>query len=119
MTRQQTITGAALSLAIVTLAFFEGGCGFESNQAACERALFHVFTCGSPSEAPPEYDFFIPMMCAPVSNSSECDAWPAYADCLTSVSCIDPLTDGVNPFATFEALDTCEPAELRDNGCIP
>ena len=59
MTTQHRITVAVLSLAIATLAFFEGGCGLETNQAACIRALFHVYTCGSPSDAPPEFEIDI------------------------------------------------------------
>ena len=119
MTAKRRTAPAASALAIVTLASFVGGCGTDSNQAACRRALFHIFTCGSPSDAPPEFDFFIPQICASVPETSECDDWPAFADCLTSFSCADPLMDPLELFETFEEFGTCDSAGLEDNGCLP
>lgn len=117
MTTQRT-TAAASALAIVTLAFFVGGCTgnpFESNQAACERVIEHSIACSAPSgvDLPPEFDLYVSLICATVPETSECDGWSAFADCITSISCTQSMPD-------LQMIEACADIStgLVDNDCF-
>ncbi len=117
MTTQRTTAVVSLALTIMSLAFFAGGCGggFESNQAACARAINHMATCNSPSVGVPfGFDLVIAQFCATVPETSECDDWSAFADCVTSISCTEPILD----LDTIEACGDFS-AGLADNACFP
>ena len=118
MTTQRRNSVAVSGLAIHTLALFVGGCGggFETNQGACMRAINQIATCGASSvDVPPEFDFFISQLCATVPETSECDEWSAFADCVATVACTE--------FFTFDpqAVEECGEiqAALESNGCFP
>ena len=118
MITQRRTNGSASGLAVFTFALLASGCGvsLESNQAACRRAINHVATCGDPSvDLPPEADFLISQLCAAVPETSECDDWPALADCVAAVSCIEMFT--FNP-QTVEACDDIQ-VGMEMNGCFP
>ena len=113
-----TTTSVNVSVStLIAFALVAGGCGsiFESNQAACRRATYELFTCGSPAVAPPEFAFVIAHICAPVPETSECADWRAFADCLTSVSCPDPFTYAADAEATCGDILS----RLQNNGCSP
>jgi hypothetical protein len=117
MTTPRRTACAVSGLTLIALTLVSGGCGsiFESNQAACRRATYELFTCGSPSVAPPEFAFVIAQICAPVPETSECSEWSAFADCLSSVSCPDPFTYAA------DAEEACGDilSRLQNNGCSP
>lgn len=117
MTAQRRTAAALSGLALLAFAPFAGGCGpiFETNEAACVRMTTYFLTCGSPADAPPEFDFFIAQICAPVPETSECDDWPAFADCVTSVSCTDLFSFA----AELEEMCGDLEAGLKNNGCVP
>lgn len=116
MTTQEKTTVAAPALAIIALALFAGGCTDESNQAACERAIRHTLSCASPTgDLPPEADLYVVLYCAAVPETSECDDWSAFADCMSAIDC-----DGFST-AGPEALESCGDISvgLSANGCFP
>lgn len=120
MTTERTTAAATSALAIVTLAFFLGGCKdslLGSNQAECEKAIRHSITCAAPSSAdlPPEFDLYVSLLCASVPETSECDGWSALADCVTSIDCTD--FSATDP-QTIEACTEIS-TELVENACIP
>ncbi len=93
MTKQRRAVVAISGLAIVTLALFVAGCGPETAEAACQRALNHLEKClieatgvGFP---------------VPVSKACEGPIEPvepnvsAVVDCLTSLSCAQ--LEGADP----------------------
>ncbi len=85
MIRQQRTTAAVSGLVIVTLAFFMGGCGPETEEAACQRAMNHLEKCLFEATG---VGFGVP-----VSKLCEGPIEPvdpnfsAVVDCLTSLSC--------------------------------
>ncbi len=117
MTRQRRASGALSGLALIAFPLIAGGCGsiFETNQAACRRVLAHITTCGSPSDAPPELGILISQVCAPVPETSDCDDWPAYADCVTAIPCTEMLPPGPHPGVACDDIQ----AGLENNGCFP
>ncbi len=117
MTTQQRATVSVSCMAIVTLAGLAAGCGtsLESNQAACERAINHMATCNSPSVGVPfGFDLVISQFCATIPEASECDDWSALADCVTSISCTEPILD-------LDTIEACGDLSvgLEDNACFP
>lgn len=114
MTTQRTKAATASALAIVTLAFFVGGCD-ETNKAACERVIEHSIACSAPSgvDLPPEFDLYVSLLCATVPETSECDGWSAFADCITSISCTQSMPD-------LQMIEACADIStgLVDNDCF-
>ena len=115
-TRERTVVTAS-ALTIITLAVFAGGCGtgLESNQAACTRAISHMATCNSPSVGVPfGFDLVIAQFCATIPETSECNDWSALADCVTSISCTEPILD-------LDTIEACGNLSfgLEDNACFP
>ncbi len=107
---------AVSALAIVTLAFFTVGCTDGSNQAACERAYDHFASCASPAgQVPPEFDLYVSLLCATVPETSECEGWSDFANCISSISCTELVTS--DPHAV-EACQTIA-IELQNNDCMP
>lgn len=113
MTTARRTAVAVSALAIVTLAFFTVGCTDGSNQAACERAYDHFASCASPAgQVPPEFDLYVSLLCATVPETSECEGWSDFANCITSISCTEP---------DLEAFEACQTIaiELQNNDCMP
>lgn len=85
MTTQRRTALAASGLAVVTLAFFVGGCGPETEEAACRRAMNHLEKCLIEATGA---GFGVP-----VSEICEGPFEPvdpnfsAVVDCITSLSC--------------------------------
>ena len=85
MTTQRRTAVAVSGLAIVTLAMFVGGCGPETEEAACQRALNHLEKCLIEATG----------VGFGVSVSKACEGpfdpvdpnFSAVVDCLTSLSC--------------------------------
>lgn len=118
MTTQPRVAVVMLGTALVGFSFLAGGCGtaFESNQAACRRAINHVLTCGAnEDDLPPGFRFLLGQLCETVPETSKCDEWHAYADCVTSFSCVDFFVPG------SQEAEECDNiwVGLESSGCSP
>ncbi len=115
MTTARRTAVAVSALAIVTLASFMVGCG-GTNQAACERAVQYSLDCASGfGDLPDGADSMIAQICATVPETSECEAWSDYANCITSISCTELVTPDPQ---TIESCLTIA-NELQNNNCGP
>ncbi len=117
MTTREGTAVAASALTIITLATFAGGCGtgLGSNRAACESAIEQSMACAAPAgDLPAEVDVLVSLFCTGVPETTECDDWPAFADCMSSISCGQSIPD-------IEAIEGCGDISTRlaENGCFP
>jgi len=113
-TPRKTVVAASV-LALVASLLLAGGCGtvFESNQAACRRAINRTLSCLSTLvDVPLGTSFGASQGCVGVPETSECDDWRALADCVTSVSCDQFLFDPQVTQRCNEILN-----RLVANGC--
>ncbi len=114
MATKRRTTVVVSALAFVTLAFLAGGCS-ESPQGACERVFDHFADCASPGEIPDEFDLFVALLCGSIPDTSECQDWSEFANCLTSVSCSE-----FEP-SDLQTLEACQEIQVRleNNDCFP
>lgn len=88
----------------------------ESDQAACVRVMTHTLSCmGATPEVPEVAEAIQDVatnVCAEIPETAECD-WPAYADCVTVLSCDELMDTGsLGDETCAEIL-----ADFDTNGC--
>lgn len=110
----------AILIACILVCPLFAGCPLapESNEAACKRAMTHMFNCGmeetgeSEELGPEQIDALVTLVCADTPEASECP-WPAYANCITALSCDELVTLEPGSELCGDLM-----AELEDNACL-
>jgi len=110
--RNSRMVKQVVQLSCVFICTLTCGCPntFESNIAACKRVLRYTFECEDDGTLSPEQlDATLTLFCDDVPETSECNTWSAYADCITDVPCDDNIISDpcLNLLPPAECLPSC------------